>query len=196
MIVKDSLDFCSMVDYVAVVDANDEKGEEFDKRARFYYDNVNVVLLRFGCHAKYSLYTCDDFREAYKYWICSIKFQRCGRQVTSTGLSNGGTLINGARYFHDVCTAPFPTLPSMEIKTDGGAVTTTTECREAVSGRHRTCLSLCEDVVRKCPYVLNFQCPSTETRFFSTDIAVCNKLNRTKNPDRPDKPWPGTFAST
>jgi hypothetical protein len=30
--------------------------------------------------------------------------------------------------------------------------------------------------------------------FFSTDLSVCNKMDRTTNPDRPDQPWPGTFA--
>ncbi|KAG6965569.1 hypothetical protein JG688_00007135 [Phytophthora aleatoria] len=78
---KDSLSFCSMVDYMAVVDTDDPTGTKFDSKAEFYYRNVDIVLQRFGCHAKYSVYGCDDCREAYKYWICSIKFQKCGSQA-------------------------------------------------------------------------------------------------------------------
>ncbi|KAJ0398028.1 hypothetical protein P43SY_006582 [Pythium insidiosum] len=75
---KNSLPFCSMVDYYAVVDQDDVDGSVFDGKAKFYYENVNVVLQRFGCNQRYALYGCDDCRDAYKYWICSIKFQRCG----------------------------------------------------------------------------------------------------------------------
>lgn len=125
---KSSLSFCSMVDYPAIVDADDADGAIADARAKFYYENVNVMLLRFGCHNKYSLYGCDDCRDAYKYWICSIKFQKCG---------NSG----------DAVTTQLCPLGS-------------STCSEGIDGRYRTCLSLCEDVVRKCPYVLNFQCPT------------------------------------
>lgn len=132
-ILKRSLAFCSMVDYVAVVDADDADGAKFDARAKFYYENADVVLQRFGCHARYSLYKCDDCRDAYKYWICSIKFQKCGRSQQSD--ESAASRICGA-------------------DSTGGT------CESGFTGRHRTCLSLCEDVVRKCPYVLNFQCPT------------------------------------
>lgn len=179
-IAKDSLNFCSMVDYTAVVDADDLTGVKFDNKAEFYYHNVDIVLQRFGCHAKYSVYGCDDCREAYKYWICSIKFQKCGSQTvtTDTGATN---LV----YTTDLCEYNSATKES---------ITPTTLCIEGSSGRYRTCLSICEDVVRKCPYVLNFQCPTTETPFFATDITTCNKLDRVSNPDRPSRAWPGTFA--
>ncbi|POM62311.1 hypothetical protein PHPALM_28555 [Phytophthora palmivora] len=188
-IAKDSLSFCSMVDYMAVVDADDPTGVRFDSKAEFYYRNVDIVLQRFGCHAKYSVYGCDDCREAYKYWVCSIKFQKCGSQTVTT--DRGATKL---LYSTDMCDY------SATTKTSTGASITTTSktvassCVEGSSGRYRTCLSICEDVVRKCPYVLNFQCPSTETPFFSADITICNKLDRISNPDRPSRPWPGTFA--
>lgn len=217
-IAKNSLSFCSMVDYVAVVDEDDQDGTTFDAKARFYYENVNVVLQRFGCHARYSLYTCDDCREAYKYWICSIKFQKCGQQPTPAATPEqeeaGGT-DDSIEYHSAICSS--------------NSVTSTTEtCGNGALGRHRTCLSICEDVVRKCPYVLNFQCPTVsssssspfaiatpfrsssplapfsllfenpkaDTVFFSADIATCNKMDRTENPDHPDQPWPGTFADS
>lgn len=140
LIPKNSLEFCSMVNYVAVVDQDDLDGAKFDAKAKFYYENVDVVLQRFGCHARYSLYKCDDCREAYKYWICSIKFQKCGRRPDEQQFEPG------------ICTTSSSTTTS--------AATAPGTCESGVSGRHRTCLSLCEDVVRKCPYVLNFQCPT------------------------------------
>lgn len=150
---KGALSFCSMVDYAAVVDAADRDGAAADARAKFYYENVNVMLLRFGCHNKYSLYGCDDCRDAYKYWICSIKFQKCGRSDSS---STADSTDNADGYEPQLC--PLSTASTSAVTTadeDAGA-----SCVEGVSGRFRTCLSLCEDVVRKCPYVLNFQCPT------------------------------------
>ncbi|RLN53327.1 hypothetical protein BBJ29_000462 [Phytophthora kernoviae] len=191
-IAKGSLSFCSMVDYSAVVDADDPTGALFDTKAEFYYRNVDIVLQRFGCHAKYSVYGCDDCREAYKYWICSIKFQKCGSQTVTT---DQGNLL---QYYTQQCdfTSTLTTsaaASSLSTSTTARKGATST-CVEGSSGRYRTCLSICEDVVRKCPYVLNFQCPTTETPFFSSDITTCNKMDRVTNPDRPSRPWPGTFA--
>ncbi|OQS05769.1 hypothetical protein THRCLA_02140, partial [Thraustotheca clavata] len=147
------------VNYVAVVDVHDPTGTIADEEALVYYNNAEKILERFGCSTKYSLYTCDDCRDAYKYWVCAVKFQRCG----------GSNLKATA-----VC-------PSV----DG-------DCNPF---RTRTCLSICEDVIRKCPYVLKFDCPSEETEYFSSDISICNRLDRTQNPDNPSLDWPGTFAS-
>ncbi|KAG2801371.1 hypothetical protein PC129_g18942 [Phytophthora cactorum] len=186
---KDSLSFCSMVDYMAVVDTDDPTGTKFDSKAEFYYRNVDIVLQRFGCHAKYSVYGCDDCREAYKYWICSIKFQKCGSQAVTT--DRGATKLV---YSTDMCDYSSTTTTTLTTASTAKSSKTTASCVEGSSGRYRTCLSICEDVVRKCPYVLNFQCPTTETPFFSADITTCNRLDRVTNPDRPSRPWPGTFA--
>eukprot|EP00644_Phytophthora_capsici_P016464 jgi/Phyca11/10592/fgenesh1_pm.PHYCAscaffold_52_\ len=178
-----------MVDYMAVVDADDPVGAKFDSKAEFYYRNVDIVLQRFGCHAKYSVYGCDDCRDAYKYWICSIKFQKCGSQTVTT--DRGATKLV---YTTNMCEFPTAMGTSAASSTATSSKSTASACTEGSSGRYRTCLSICEDVVRKCPYVLNFQCPTTETPFFSADINSCNKLDRISNPDRPSRPWPGTFA--
>ncbi|GMF52245.1 unnamed protein product [Phytophthora fragariaefolia] len=152
-IAKDSLSFCSMVDYMAVVDADDPTGARFDSKAEFYYRNVDIVLQRFGCHAKYSVYGCDDCREAYKYWVCSIKFQKCGSQTVTT--DRGATKL---QYYTDMCT--YKSTTAVVASTSSTTTkSSTSSCVEGSSGRYRTCLSICEDVVRKCPYVLNFQCP-------------------------------------
>jgi hypothetical protein len=165
-VAKDSLSFCSMVDYMAVVDADDPTGARFDGKTEFYYRNVDIVLQRFGCHAKYSVYGCDDCREAYKYWVCSIKFQKCGSQTITT--DRGATML---QYSTEMCAyAP----PSTAASTSSSAATTSktaaSSCVEGSSGRYRTCLSICEDVVRKCPYVLNFQCPTV--RPYSVCVVV------------------------
>ncbi|KUF95390.1 hypothetical protein AM588_10005347 [Phytophthora nicotianae] len=145
-----------MVDYMAVVDTDDPTGTKFDSKAEFYYRNVDIVLQRFGCHAKYSVYGCDDCREAYKYWICSIKFQKCGSQTVTT--DRGATKLF---YSTDMCDySTTATATSTAASTTKSTKTTASACVEGSSGRYRTCLSICEDVVRKCPYVLNFQCPT------------------------------------
>lgn len=162
-IAKDSLSFCSMVDYMAVVDADDPTGARFDSKAEFYYRNVDVVLQRFGCHAKYSVYGCDDCREAYKYWVCSIKFQKCGLQTVTS--DRGATKL---QYYTDTC--DYKTASSTSSTT---SKTTTSSCVEGSSGRYRTCSSICEDVVRKCPYVLNFQCPTVRSNCSYSSMRSC-----------------------
>ncbi|RLN57153.1 hypothetical protein BBJ28_00017423 [Nothophytophthora sp. Chile5] len=163
-IAKDSLPFCSMVDYVAVVDADDPNGARFDSKAEFYYRNVDVVLQRFGCHAKYSVYGCDDCREAYKYWICSIKFQKCGSQTVTTG--QGASEL---QYHPALCDSTSEAASASSSAADSSASSpggsgVAASCVEGSTGRYRTCLSICEDVVRKCPFVLNFQCPAVSWR--------------------------------
>lgn len=159
-IAKDSLSFCSMVDYMVVVDSDDPTGVRFDSKAEFYYRNVDIVLQRFGCHAKYSVYGCDDCREAYKYWVCSIKFQKCGSQTVTT--DRGATKL---QYYTDMCDyTATTTATSTAASTTTSSKTAASSCVEGSSGRYRTCLSICEDVVRKCPYVLNFQCPMVRPR--------------------------------
>ena len=45
----------------------------------------------------------------------------------------------------------------------------------------KTCISICQDVQRKCPYVLGFKCPNSHTLIesgYSTEKSVCNKMGR------------------
>jgi hypothetical protein len=160
---KNSLAFCSMVDYHAVVDDDDPYGAAFDAKARAYYENVNIVLHRFGCNSntRYSLYSCDHCRDAYKYWVCSIKFQRCG-------VSRPGDNSAGQTHHHALC--PY----SLAAR----GFTPPSDCVEGVTGRFRTCLSLCEDVVRKCPYVLGFQCPTVRSALRRSRVLVTDEFIR------------------
>jgi hypothetical protein len=46
----------------------------------------------------------------------------------------------------------------------------------------KTCVSICQDVQRKCPYVLGFKCPNKHTLIasgYSTEKDKCNKMDRT-----------------
>ncbi|ETV90467.1 hypothetical protein H310_14747 [Aphanomyces invadans] len=165
---QNSLVFCSMVDYAAVLDASkDPTGVIADSEAKAHYDSVDQILLRFGCSTTYSMYTCSDCRDAYKYWVCAAKFQKCG---------------GPGQNFTATC-------PHFDRRNPVN--TTFPNCEQT---RTRMCVSLCEDVIRKCPYVLQFQCPDTETPFFSRNPATCNKLDRVWHPEAPDLPWPGSFS--
>ena len=87
--------------------------------------------------------------------------------------------------------------------------------RPAAECRQLPCLSICQDVVRKCPEMIKFWCPepasylnlpphNAEGKFYpdySADIADCNKLDRTTDPldivesgiPADDFAWPGSF---
>ncbi|ETV77158.1 hypothetical protein, variant 1 [Aphanomyces astaci] len=167
---QNSLAFCSMVDYAAVLDvAIDPTGSIADAEAKTHYDSVDQILLRFGCSTTYSMYTCSDCRDAYKYWVCAAKFQKCG------GIA------------HNITATCPPWNPR-------NAINDTASSTCDLVTRARMCVSLCEDVVRKCPFVLQFQCPDVDTPYFSRNIATCNKLDRVAHPEAPELPWPGSFS--
>lgn len=66
------------------------------------------------------------------------------------------------------------------------------------SGFRRTCLSLCEDVGRKCPYTFQFRCPSESTVDYSSALSDCNLNGRTVYPVEGGpaaEAWPGTFGA-
>ncbi|KAF4128992.1 hypothetical protein GN958_ATG21823 [Phytophthora infestans] len=142
-VAKGTLSVCSMVDYMAIIDADDPTGTEFDSKAEFYYRNVDIGLQRFGCHAKNSIYGCDDCRGDK---IPKVRLTHCDDRLRrhKAGLFNGHVSIDLRR------------------------------CREEM------------------PLYAQL---STETPFFSADIATCNKLDRAANRDRPSRPWPATFAA-
>lgn len=59
------------------------------------YERFESALARFDCSSWYSLWTCDDCRQAYGDWLCAIHFGRCEARV-------GGGMDGGAGAGADV----------------------------------------------------------------------------------------------
>ena len=177
--------FCAMVKYPAVV-ATSVKQQ--DRDAATMYKFFDEYLGRFNCNKPYSPLTdCDKCRDAYRYWACAMQFPRCRPGNNATAQCDVPTYAGQ--------NASFPA----------------TNCRQL------PCLSICQDVWRKCPEMIRFECPLPATYLklppydvaevhypdYSTDIANCNKLDRTTDPldaaeagltPISDFAWPGSFS--
>lgn len=162
---------------------------EQDRDAATMYAFFDDYLRRFNCNVPYSpIMDCDDCRDAYQYWACALQFPRCRP-------GNNATAECSVKSYAGVASEP----PA-------------SECRQL------PCLSICQDVVRKCPDMLRFFCPLPATYVnlppyeaegvhypdYSADIADCNKLDRVTDPvdvaevdglSADDFPWPGSFDS-
>jgi len=104
------------------------------------------LLGSFDCKYKYSAHSCDACRDAYRYWVCGMAFPECGPNDAYVALQ---LLVQACAFVLTECVERC----RATFCTPGVA------CDPATSAK-RLCLSLCEDVVRKCPYTLAFTCPT------------------------------------
>ena len=138
------LDFCSMVNYPTV--GNKTLQIQRDHCAHNHFVQMKKVLNTYDCSRSYGYHDCSACRDAYKYWLCSYMFPKCGKSSSKTA--------------------------------------------------GKPCLSVCQDVIRKCPYVLEFNCPAsswTGISHYSLDDSTCNKLDRTFLVDGKDEVFPAYF---
>ena len=109
---------------------------------------MQQVLRSYDCRTRYSVHNCTDCRDAYRYWSCAIVFPRC---ATRTGPAPSSSSTGG--------------LSNLTVWTQGTAVVDKGDGKGYVAVAAASlhirpmCASLCEDVLRKCPYVLGFRCP-------------------------------------
>lgn len=183
----------------------DVNGSAFDAEAASMYGAFDRTLDRFDCPAadndtaasgrRYSIHkhvNCSSCREAYKYWVCAMKFTRCG--PAGSGSGGDGDTASGNPAAMGCHTEP-------DSRAEGAALDCRKEqclCSNAPggccsTGRRKTCLSICQDVVRKCPYIAGVECPPEETDDYSADSATCHKLDREKVYPT-GEPWPGSFS--
>ena len=139
--------------------------------------------LSFCSMVKYETYGTDAEQKsrdscaklAYEGMIEKLSTYDCSRPYGYHGCS-----ACREAYKYWICGQMFPLCDSKNAKLD----------------KHDLCISICQDVVRKCPYVLNFKCPEGDTiepAGYSVDYA-CNKLDRTVLvPGFPDE-YPVDFA--
>ncbi|KAI8658353.1 hypothetical protein NCS55_01111400 [Fusarium keratoplasticum] len=177
MVVTD-LTFCNETQYA--VPGNNKKynntmlAKEYDDYARTMYANFEKVLAQVACEAPpesaYSLArTCDDCREAYKRWLCTVSIPRCEDVMGGSNIS----IIRNA--FH-----PFPNgtklsadfLKGQTIKPANNASRNAFIDQTIKPGPYREmlpCEDLCYDVVQSCPAQIGFSCP--QPGFQSFDVS-------------------------
>ncbi|CAH2354932.1 stretch-activated cation channel Mid1p [[Candida] railenensis] len=138
------LAFCDKVAYAVPngnsSQENDVLKEMYDSNAKSIYQNFSKALQQVACNttsdAIFSpLLTCDDCSESYKDWLCAVTIPRC-----STRSIDGYKYreVNESRSDF-INYAIQPMNPYYEIL---------------------PCVNVCEAVVRTCPSVFGFACPT------------------------------------
>ncbi|KAH8664283.1 stretch-activated Ca2+-permeable channel component-domain-containing protein [Xylariales sp. PMI_506] len=145
----------------------------YDSYAQTMYNNFIKAMMQVSCEtsdvAKYSLARdCDDCKEAYKNWVCSVAIPRC-EDFSSTSSFLQMRNIN----------APFPdgTFVNESIRAEFGSVIAYNSSRvptidsEVQPGPYKEvlpCADLCYDIVQSCPASLGFGCPTPGVIGFNT----------------------------
>ncbi|RBR11409.1 uncharacterized protein FIESC28_09023 [Fusarium coffeatum] len=162
-----NLDFCNETQYA--VPGNEKKfnntalAKHYDDYARKMYANFEKVLMQMPCEtppeSRYSLARdCDDCRQAYKRWLCTVTIPRCE------------DVMGGGR--HSVVRNAFQALPNGTELPDnfrkGLTLSANNSSRNAWidetvnPGPYKEllpCEDICYDVVQSCPSAMNLKCP-------------------------------------
>ncbi|KAI0422168.1 stretch-activated Ca2+-permeable channel component-domain-containing protein [Xylaria grammica] len=153
----------------------------YDDYTRTMWDNFDKVLQQTPCEApptqRYSLVRdCDDCKQAYKDWLCSVAIPRC-EDFSSPDQDLQMRNIN----------APFPngSFVDQSIRDVFGGMkayssSRNTEIDEKIEpGPYKEllpCDYLCYELVKSCPASMGFACPMPGSKFgFNTSYAVPNK---------------------
>ena len=113
-----------------------------------YLTNFTTSLSTFACGRDWysPLQTCLDCQEAYRTWLCSVSFPRCGEasSTTATAVSASGTTISPALVVQD----------ANAVQRNANLPNTTSAVEILLP-----CLETCNAVDRACPNFLGFTCP-------------------------------------
>ncbi|KAJ5466725.1 hypothetical protein N7539_009454 [Penicillium diatomitis] len=164
-----NLTFCSEVAYA--VPANPKRTnvnqlrQIYDTYASNYYTNFTYSLQQVQCDAPpesmYSLaVNCSTCADAYKQWLCSVSIPRCedfSNPSTFLQVRNAGQpFINGTS---------LPETDAYRLNPINNVSRNPLIDTAIQPGPYKEilpCLDICSSMVRACPTVLNFGCPSGE----------------------------------
>ncbi|KAI0167280.1 stretch-activated Ca2+-permeable channel component-domain-containing protein [Pestalotiopsis sp. NC0098] len=174
-----NLTFCDQTAYSVpssskYSDKVDDLKDFYDSYAQEMYANFEKALAQIQCDAedtsKYSLArTCDDCRDAYKNWVCSVSIPRCEdfsktdeflqmRNIMATN-SDGSSPVD--QY-------------TKQIYGNAAAYNSSRLARideEIAPGPYKEvlpCEDLCYTLVQSCPAALGFGCPTPGMLGFNT----------------------------
>lgn len=168
------LEFCDGVAYSVPVLSNlkynttDALKKLYDGKVESLYANFSRALQQTNCHASeedsYSpIVTCDDCIALYKSWLCAVTIPRCST-FEAPGYVFRDLHESRNEFVNDVVHPPSPYYEVMP------------------------CIDLCEYIVRDCPALLKFSCPTKpaaikKSYYWSFDtnstIDTCNFVNAT-----------------
>ncbi|ETS80359.1 hypothetical protein PFICI_07888 [Pestalotiopsis fici W106-1] len=152
----------------------DDLKEFYDSYAKEMYDNFEKALAQIQCDAdntsKYSLAkTCDDCRDAYKNWVCSVSIPRCEdfsktddflqmRNIMATN-SDGSSPVDQSlkQIYGNAVAYNSSRLARIDDEIEPGPYKEVLPCED-----------LCYTLVQSCPAALGFGCPTPGNMGFNT----------------------------
>lgn len=160
------LDFCNKVAYKVPANTSafptpEALGKAYDDQAKQIYDNFLIQLAQVQCETDstqlYSLArSCDDCREAYKDWLCSVSIPRCEE------VSEAKPWLH-KRNFDD----SDKQLDKSETSSRNGFVND--NINPGPYMELLPCAELCFDLVQSCPNSMGFACPTPDSTYGFND---------------------------
>ncbi|KAG5655802.1 hypothetical protein KAF25_008921 [Fusarium avenaceum] len=162
-----NLDFCNETQYA--VPGNDKKfnntalAKHYDDYARKMYANFEKVIAQIPCEAppesRYSLArTCDQCREAYKRWLCTVSIPRCEDVM---GGGRHSVVRNAFQAFPNGTTLPDDFRKGLRSSANNSSRNAWID-QTVEPGPYKEllpCEDICYDVVQSCPAAIGFTCP-------------------------------------
>ncbi|KAM0204277.1 hypothetical protein ACHAPI_000029 [Fusarium lateritium] len=162
-----NLDFCNETQYA--VPGNDKKfnntalAKHYDDYARKMYANFEKVIAQIPCEAppesRYSLArTCDQCREAYKRWLCTVSIPRCEDVM---GGGRHSVVRNAFQAFPNGTTLPDAFRKGLKSSANNSSRNAWID-KTVEPGPYKEllpCEDICYDVVQSCPAAIGFTCP-------------------------------------
>ncbi|KAJ3522286.1 hypothetical protein NM208_g12924 [Fusarium decemcellulare] len=172
------LEFCNETQYA--VPGNDKKfnntelAKLYDDYAKKMYANFEKVIAQIPCEAppesRYSLARgCDDCREAYKRWLCTVTIPRCEDVM---GGNNKSVIRNAFQAFPNGTKLPESWRKDLILKPFNNASRNAWIDDKVKPGPYKEilpCEDICYDVVQSCPAAIGFNCP--QPGFASFDVS-------------------------
>ncbi|TLS27351.1 hypothetical protein PpBr36_04477 [Pyricularia pennisetigena] len=156
------LSFCNKVAYKVPANTTafpspEALGKAYDDQAKEIYDNFEIQIAQVQCETEnaqiYSLArTCDDCREAYKDWLCSVSIPRCEEVSESKEWLHKRNFDNSDGQ-----------LETFEASSRNSFVN-----EQIVPRPYKEllpCDELCYDLVQSCPHSLGFVCPTPLSKY-------------------------------
>lgn len=161
-----------------------ELAKAYDDYARKAYENFEKVMMQVQCETsstqQYSLVkTCDDCRQAYKRWLCTVSMPRCEDILSDNDYSimrnTGQVFPNGTRLALDII-AGLGKDPAFNVSRNRFIDTT---IKPGPYKEILPCDDVCYDVVQSCPAKIGFNCPQPGMYGYATSYGQ-------RNDDSPD----------
>ncbi|KAK2679169.1 Stretch-activated cation channel Mid1/Calcium influx-promoting protein Ehs1 [Fusarium oxysporum f. sp. vasinfectum] len=177
-----NLDFCNETQYA--VPGNDKKfnntalAKHYDDYARKMYANFEKVMMQVPCEAppesRYSLARdCDECREAYKRWLCTVTIPRCEDVM---GGSRYSVVRDAFQAFPNGTTLPDNFRKGLKAAANNSSRNAWID--ETVKpGPYKEllpCEDVCYEVVQACPAAIGFTCPQPGFPSFSVSYGRRN----------------------